>query len=123
GRDPLAMQALYQLRAVAEQLARAARALDFELFGTLVNQAWLLNKALDPQTSFPAIERLFSAMAPHIYGAKLAGAGGGGFLVAVTRQPNARDLVADLMARDRAFAYGYVVPHTLWTAGLQVTRL
>ncbi|HEU5318857.1 MAG TPA: L-fucokinase, partial [Chloroflexota bacterium] len=110
GRDPLAMQALYQLRAVAEQLARAARALDFELFGTLVNQAWLLNKTLDPQTSFQAIERLFSALAPHVYGAKLVGAGGGGFMVAITRQPNAADLVADLMARDRDFAYAYVVP-------------
>jgi fucokinase len=123
GRDPLAMQALYQLRGVAEQLAHAARGLDFERFGTLVNQAWLLNKTLDPQTSFPAIERLFSALAPHVYGAKLVGAGGGGFLIAVTRQPNSGDLVADLMARDRDFAYGYVVPHRLWTAGLQVSVL
>jgi fucokinase len=121
GRDPLAMQALYQLRAVAEQLARAARALDFELFGTLVNQAWLLNKTLDPQTSFPAIERLFSALAPHVYGAKLVGAGGGGFMIAITRRPNAGDLVADLMARDRDFAYGYVVPAKLWTEGLVVS--
>ena len=84
GRDPLAMQALYQLRGVAGQLARAISALDLERFGTLVNQAWLLNKTLDPQTSYPAIERLFSALAPHVYGAKLVGAGGGGFLVAVT---------------------------------------
>ncbi len=121
GRDPLAMQALYQLRAVAEQLARAARALDLELFGTLVNQAWLLNKTLDPQTSFPAIERLFSALAPHVYGAKLVGAGGGGFMVAVTRRPDAGDLVADLMASDRDFAYGYVVPAHLWTEGLVVS--
>ena len=120
GRDPLAMQALYQLRGVAGQLARAARSLDFELFGTLVNQAWLLNKTLDPQTSFPAVERLFSALAPHVYGAKLVGAGGGGFLVAVTRRPDSGDLVADLLARDRDFAYAYVVPHRLWTGGLDV---
>jgi fucokinase len=120
GRDPLAMQALSQLRTVAGQLARAARDLNFELFGTLVNQAWLLNKTLDPQTSFPAVERLFSALAPHAYGAKLVGAGGGGFLVAVTRRPDAGDLVADLLARDREFAYAYVVPHRLWTGGLQV---
>ncbi|MGH2356267.1 MAG: hypothetical protein ACRDJN_32075, partial [Chloroflexota bacterium] len=121
GRDPLAMQALYQLRTVAGQLARAAAAPDLERFGTLVNQAWLLNKTLDPQTSYPAIERLFSALAPHVYGAKLVGAGGGGFLVAVTRRPHQQDLVADLMARDREFAYGYVVPHRIWDGGLQVS--
>jgi fucokinase len=121
GRDPLAMQALYQLRTVAEQLARAAAALDLELFGTLVNQAWLLNKTLDPQTSYPAIERLFSALAPHIYGAKLVGAGGGGFFFAVTRKPGQQDLVADIMARDREFAYGYVVRHEIWQGGLQVS--
>jgi fucokinase len=120
GRDPLAMQALYQLRAVAARLAQAAAALDLELFGTLVNQAWLLNKTLDPQTSYPAVERLFSALAPHVHGAKLVGAGGGGFLIAVTRRPHQQELVADLMARDREFAYGYVVPHELWDGGLQV---
>src|SRR5207248_10899135 len=119
GRDPLAMQALYQLRMVAGQLARAAAALDLELFGTLVNQAWLLNKTLDPQTSYPAAERLFSALAPHVYGAKLVGAGGGGFLVAVTREPNQQELVADVMARDRDFAYGYVVRHQSREGGLQ----
>jgi len=121
GRDPLAMQALYQLRIVAGQLARAAASFDLELFGTLVNQAWLLNKTLDPQTSYPAVERLFSALAPHVYGAKLVGAGGGGFLIAVTRRPNQQDLVADLIARDREFAYGYVVTHRIWEGGLQVT--
>jgi fucokinase len=137
GRDPLAMQALYQLRGVAEQLAGAlglprhrppgprpaGGALDLERFGTLVNQAWLLNKTLDPQASYPAIERLFSALAPHVYGAKLVGAGGGGFLVAVTRRPEGGELVADLMARDREFAYGYVVPHRLWDDGLRVSHL
>ena len=123
GRDPLAMQALYQLRAVAGQLARAITALDLERFGMLVNQAWLLNKTLDPQTSYPAVERLFSALAPHVYGAKLVGAGGGEFLVAVTRRPDGGELVADLMARDREFAYGYVVPHRLWDDGLRVTHL
>jgi fucokinase len=123
GRDPLAMQALYQLRGVAGQLARAIATLDLERFGTLVNQAWLLNKTLDPQTSYPAIERLFSALAPHVYGAKLVGAGGGGFLVAVTRRPHQGDLVADLLARDREFAYGYVVPHRLWDEGFRVTPL
>jgi fucokinase len=121
GRDPLAMQALSQLRGVAGQLARAIASLDLERFGTLVHQAWLLNKTLDPQTSYPAIERLFSALAPHVYGAKLVGAGGGGFLVAVTRRPHQGDLVADLLARDREFAYGYVVPHRLWDGGLRVT--
>lgn len=120
GRDPLAMQALYQLRGVAGQLQRAVAALDLELFGTLVNQVWLLNKTLDPQTSYPAAERLFSALAPHVYGAKLVGAGGGGFFFAITRQPNQRELVADVMARDREFAYGYVVDHQIWDGGLQV---
>lgn len=123
GRDPLAMQALYQLRALAPQLHRAFERFDLELVGTLVNQAWLLNKALDPQTSYPALERLFRALAPEVYGLKLVGAGGGGFLIALGKRPDTRHVVAELLARDREFAHGYVVESALWRGGLTVSRL
>ena len=107
-RDPLAMQALYGLKALAHQLTGAFERFDLELVGTLMNQAWLLNKTLDPQTSYPALERLFRALAPHVHGVKLVGAGGGGFLMAIGKTPEARDLLAEMLATDREFGQGYV---------------
>ena len=122
GRDPVAMQALYQLQALAPQLWQAFARFDLELAGTLINQAWLLNKSLDPQTSYPALERLFRALSPHVYGMKLVGAGGGGFLIALGKTPEARHVVAEMLARDREFAHGYVVESELWVRGFLVSR-
>ena len=117
GRDAVAMQALYQLRALAQQIYHVANRFDLELLGTLVNQAWLLNKSLDPNTSYPALEGLFRAFAPHVHGVKLVGAGGGGFFFAIGKSPESRGVVAELLARDREFARGYLVEATLSGGG------
>jgi fucokinase len=121
GRDAVAMQALYQLRSLAPRIYQAAVRFDLELLGTLVNQAWLLNKSLDPHTSYPALERLFRAFAPHVHGVKLVGAGGGGFFFAIGKTPDSRRAVTELLARDREFARGYLVEAALSGGGRLVT--
>lgn len=55
------------------------------LFGKLIDTAWCLNKEIDPDSSNPMIEEILQQIAPHLYGAKLLGAGGGGFFLLVAR--------------------------------------
>jgi len=65
---------------------------DIARFGALIDTAWRLNKRLDPNSSNDEIEALLARVRPYIYGGKLLGAGGGGFLLMICKSP------ADAMA-------------------------
>jgi galactokinase/mevalonate kinase-like predicted kinase len=73
---------------------------DLPAFGRMVDTAWRLNKQLDPHSSNEKIESLLRALGPHLYGAKLLGAGGGGFLLMVCKSPAAAAKVRSLLTVD-----------------------
>ncbi len=66
---------------VADAMARK----DLPAFGRLLAEAWRQNKQLDPDSSNERIEEMLARVGPYIHGAKLLGAGGGGFLLMVCR--------------------------------------
>jgi len=80
-----AMATLRKIRALASKAADAMARKDLEAFGHAIDTAWQLNKQLDPNSSNEEIESLLTRLRPHLYGAKLLGAGGGGFLLLVCR--------------------------------------
>jgi galactokinase/mevalonate kinase-like predicted kinase len=84
-RDRGAMETLRQLHAFPPAMANAMSAKDIRAFGELIDLAWNLNKAIDPDSTTDAIEGILERIKPHIHGAKLLGAGGGGFLLIVCR--------------------------------------
>ncbi|MGO8751297.1 MAG: L-fucokinase [Thermoguttaceae bacterium] len=86
-RDRRAMDALTQLGKLAPQMTEAMARKDLPEFGRLIDRAWQLNKQLDPHSTTDEIESLLARIRPHILGAKLLGAGGGGFLLLVARSP------------------------------------
>lgn len=86
-RDPAAVAALAELRQLAVQGADAMTRRDLAQFGQCVDAAWRLNQRLDPDCSNEAIDSLLARARPYLYGAKLLGAGGGGFLLLVCRSP------------------------------------
>jgi fucokinase len=65
---------------------------DIEKLGVMVDAAWQLNKRLDPNSSNEQIEALFARVRPHVFGSKLLGAGGGGFMLMICKSP--QDAVA-----------------------------
>jgi len=79
------MATLRQIQIVAEDVADALICKDIATFGHLIDVAWQLNKQLDPNSSNDEIESLFEKVRPHIYGAKLLGAGGGGFMLMICK--------------------------------------
>jgi fucokinase len=87
-RDPATLCALDKLHELAPQAAVAAARRDMAALGQFVDAAWTLNKQLDPESSNAAVEAILAQVRPHVHGAKLLGAGGGGFLFLVCKSPD-----------------------------------
>ena len=58
-----------------------------------------LNQALDPHTTNAPISALLDAARPYIRGAKLAGAGGGGFLILLAKDAERAQRLGEELAR------------------------
>jgi fucokinase len=99
-RDRTAMATLQRLRELPERIAAALAQDDLHAFGRLIDESWRLNKSLDPDSTTPQVEEILRRVGPHICGAKLLGAGGGGFLLLVCRSPADAGAVINLLTAD-----------------------
>jgi fucokinase len=86
-RDASALATLRDLHAYPTDMREAMSAKNHRRFGTLIDVAWHLNKRIDPDSTTPDIEAILARIQPRMYGAKLLGAGGGGFLLIVAKTP------------------------------------
>lgn len=90
---------LRQIHELALEMTEVMARKDLPQFGRLIDRAWRLNKQLDPNSSNDEIESILARVRPHIFGAKLLGAGGGGFLLLVCKSSDdgarARRLLGD----------------------------
>jgi galactokinase/mevalonate kinase-like predicted kinase len=116
-----AMATLRQIYAAAGQVADAMSRKDIALFGSLVNNAWQLNVQLDPNSSNPAVEELLARVRPHIFGAKLLGAGGGGFLFMVAKSPEDAKQIRQMLENDPPNERARFFDYSINTTGLTVT--
>ena len=111
-RDRKTLSTLRQIHALAPQVAEALSRKDIRAFGQLVDAAWQLNKQLDPNSTNDEIEALLLRVQPYIFGAKLLGAGGGGFLLMVCKSAEDAEQVRMMLEaepaneRARFFDYG-----------------
>jgi len=112
-RDRQSLARLKRIGQVAHQIADTLSQKDLKAFGQLVGTAWELNKQLDPNSTNPEVDALFDRVSPHIYGGKLLGAGGGGFMLMVCKSPDhAKRLKTELDSEptnDRARFFDYSV--------------
>jgi len=84
-RDRAALETLRRLHAFPPLMAEAMARHDMRRFGELIDYAWRLNVELDPHHTNAEIEAIRARVARRVWGAKLLGAGGGGFLLLVGR--------------------------------------
>ena len=88
------------LRDIAE-LAAAMRGYLLEgqlgAVGELLSEHWALNKRMDPGCTNPFIDELFEVCSPYLTGAKLAGAGGGGFAFGLAHDAEAKAELTTLL--------------------------
>jgi hypothetical protein len=96
-RDRRAMATLAEIEALAPQAAEAMARKDLAAFGRMIDVAWRLNQQLDPKSSNDDIEELLARLSRYLHGAKLLGAGGGGFLLLVRKSPEDAGRVRSLL--------------------------
>jgi D-glycero-alpha-D-manno-heptose-7-phosphate kinase len=76
------VQALHDLKAIAEKAISSIPSGDFSQWGQWLNESWEIKKGLSPGITTPAIDSMYSAaMNAGAAGAKVCGAGGGGYLL------------------------------------------
>jgi len=87
--DPEVRAIIDELKHGALEVADAIKARDLVAFGRGVRNYWELKKRIDSGATTPAIESLISRVERDCLGYTLHGAGGGGFLLLVTRDESA----------------------------------
>ncbi len=84
-RDYVTLETLKRLQEKSIDIKESLDAKDIRAFGEKIWEVWDLNKTLDPGTSNDNIEKILEKISHLIYGAKLLGAGGGGFMFIVAK--------------------------------------
>ncbi len=95
---------------------------NLEQFGRMVMQTWEQNKALDAGTNPPVIDELCRRVDDLCYGYKLPGAGGGGFMYMVAKDPEAAQRIRKTLNENPLTKTSRFVEMTVSKTGLQVSR-
>lgn len=113
---------LGEMKAHALDLFETIQRGDFKQYGQLIGKTWAQNKALDAGTNPPVIERIIAQIAPYALGYKLPGAGGGGYLYIVAKDPEAAMRIRQTLQSMPPNANARFVEMSLSNQGLQVSR-
>jgi fucokinase len=118
-RENATIQVLHSIKTLAVEMSYAMLEGDWEHLGQLLTRHWQLNQVLDPHTTNAPINAILDRARPYIHGAKLAGAGGGGFLMLMVKNPDAAaELKAELA--QHSHERGGVVSYRIAEEGLRV---
>ena len=94
----------------------------FEKYGKLVLKSWEQNKALDAGTNPPSVESIIHRIKDWALGYKLPGAGGGGYLYMVAKDPEAASKIRQELTLHPVNANARLVEMSLSKKGLQISR-
>lgn len=95
---------------------------DFYAMGTLVRETWRQNQLLDNGTNPDAVRRLTDLVDDLCLGYKLPGAGGGGYLYMIAKDPEAAARIKQTLNAHRQNRNARFVDMTLSDKGLQISR-
>jgi fucokinase len=118
-RETATIQVLHSIKTLAVEMAYAMAEGDWVHLGELLDRHWQLNQVLDPHTTNAPINAILARARPYIHGAKLAGAGGGGFLMLLARDAEAAYALRAALTQE-APEGGAFVPYRLADEGLRV---
>uniref|UniRef100_A0A667XSG5 L-fucose kinase n=1 Tax=Myripristis murdjan TaxID=586833 RepID=A0A667XSG5_9TELE len=96
-RLPSMVQNAQQLVANAEECARACTDGSLSRLGLCLDRSWQQKKLMAPGCEPASVRSMMEALRPLVLGQSLAGAGGGGFLYLLTREPRQQQAVLQLL--------------------------
>jgi fucokinase len=118
-RETACVQVLHSIKTLAMEMVYAMQEGEWEYLGKLLDRHWELNKLLDPNTANAPINAMLEAARPFLHGAKLAGAGGGGFLILLARSPEAAGELKKFLGAYDNDAGGSVYPWSIANGGIR----
>ncbi|MBR5699224.1 MAG: bifunctional fucokinase/L-fucose-1-P-guanylyltransferase [Prevotella sp.] len=118
--DELAL--LRQMKEHTLQMYDALQRQDFQLYGQLVRRTWQQNQTLDSGTNPPEVARLTDLVDDLCLGYKLPGAGGGGYLYMIAKDPDAAARIRQILSQNPLNARARFVDMKLSETGLEVSR-
>ena len=113
---------LREMKVHTMEMYEAIQRNDFLQMGLLVRKTWLQNQALDSGTNPPQVAVLTSLIDDLCLGYKLPGAGGGGYLYMIAKDPEAAARIKQILGEHRQNKNARFVEMTLSTKGLQISR-
>ena len=113
---------LRQMKQHTLDMYEAIQRQDFPTMGRLVRKTWQQNQLLDSGTNPPEVAALTALVDDLCLGYKLPGAGGGGYLYMVAKDPEAAARIKTILQANRPNANARFVDMTLSKTGLQISR-
>lgn len=116
------LRLLRQMKAHAMDMYEAIQRHDFKLVGSLIGKTWQQNQLIDSGTNPPEVAALTRLIDDLCLGYKLPGAGGGGYLYMVAKDPEAAIRIRRILNENRANSRARFVDMSLSRSGLQISR-
>ena len=113
---------LRAMKAHAADMYEAIQRQDFQEMGRLIRKTWQQNQLIDSGTNPDSVRRITDLIDDLCLGYKLPGAGGGGYLYMVAKDPEAAARIKQILHEHPTNANARFVEMTLSKKGLQVSR-
>jgi galactokinase/mevalonate kinase-like predicted kinase len=113
---------LRSMKAHSLDLYEALQRNDFMEMGRLIRKTWQQNQLLDSGTNPDAVRRITRLIDDLCLGYKLPGAGGGGYLYMVAKDPEAAARIKQVIQQSEQNPNARFVDMTLSKKGLQISR-
>lgn len=95
---------------------------DWDALGRAVGRSWELNQELDSGTNPPAVQAILAQVEDYLLGAKLLGAGGGGFIFMMAKDPEAARRIRETLEANPPSARARFFDFRVSAVGLEVTK-
>ena len=120
--DNAELRLLREMKEHTMEMYEAIQQNDFQRMGLMMRKTWLQNQNLDSGTNPPAVAALTAFIDDLCLGYKLPGAGGGGYLYMIAKDPEAAARIKQILSDHRQNRNARFVDLSLSTTGLQISR-
>ncbi|XP_008580538.1 PREDICTED: L-fucose kinase [Galeopterus variegatus] len=122
-RLPAVVQNARRLVQQTEECAEAFRQGSLPLLGQCLTSYWEQKKLMAPGCEPLAVRHMMDVLAPHVHGQSLAGAGGGGFLYLLTKEPRQKEALEAVLAKTKGLGNHSIHLVEVDTQGLSLKLL
>lgn len=116
------IQLLRQMKEHANDMYEAIQGNNFQLTGELIGKTWRQNQMIDAGTNPQGVKAITDMVDDLCLGYKLPGAGGGGYLYMVAKDPEAAAIIKQRLQQNPQNLNARFVDMTISETGLQVSR-